>query len=67
MEGNRSTLITFIATILAFSATAIIMFRVDPFKATAPEKSLFFISVSIGILGIMILIGSVIYKNVHKD
>lgn len=63
MEGKWSVWYKLITVIFAFSATAIIMFRVDPFKATMLEKSLFYISVSIGILGTIFLIYSIIFKR----
>jgi len=56
MEGKRSIGTILIATILAFSATAIIMFRVDPYQAGWPEKALFFISFLLGVLGLVKII-----------
>ena len=44
---------TAVAVVLAFSATAIIMFRVDPYEAGGMEKSLFYISFLVGVAGLI--------------
>lgn len=56
MEGKRPVWTLVIATLLAFSATAIIMFRVDPYQASLPEKTLFFASFLIGAVGLVKII-----------
>lgn len=56
MEGKRPILYTLIAMTLAFSAAAIIMFRVDPYQTGWLEKSLFFISFFIGLAGLIKII-----------
>ena len=58
---------TGIAVIAAFSAALLVMFNVDPFRASRPEKALFFFSISIGILGIILLIGTIIFKKYFKN
>ena len=56
MEGKRLVWTTVITVILAFSATAIIMFRVDPYEAGIIEKSLFYTSFLIGVAGLVKII-----------
>lgn len=47
---------TAVATLLAFLATAIIMFQVDPYQAGILEKTLFFASFLIGVVGLIKII-----------
>lgn len=56
MEEKRSVFVTALATILAFSATAIIMFQVDPYQAGLLEKITFFASFLIGLIGLIKII-----------
>ncbi|MDP3733409.1 MAG: hypothetical protein Q8Q91_02595 [Candidatus Daviesbacteria bacterium] len=56
LEGKWPVLGTGVATIAAFSAALLIMFRADPFSASVAEKLLFFFSIFMGIWGLAALI-----------
>ena len=56
---------TIVATIFSFAAAIIIMFKVDPFEAGLLAKALFFISIFLGMSGLIKII--IFKKHGHQN